>query len=115
MVVIRSLSRSTFRRSCLKGEGLSLVKEITFIGSVSGPFHALKGSKRLETSQQVPKMAQEECLTLPKRWGQFLKFSFFGNSDPFLVHLLALLVVAFGLLKNGGHPLDPNRLCKPNC
>ena len=33
------LPRSITGPSCLRGEGLSLVKKITFIGSVPGPFH----------------------------------------------------------------------------
>ena len=42
--VVSLVSRFMIGPSCVKGEGLSRVKEITFIGSVSGPFHTPNGS-----------------------------------------------------------------------
>ena len=42
--VVPLVPRFIIRPSCLKGEGLSLVREITFGGSISGPFHTPKGS-----------------------------------------------------------------------
>ena len=58
------------------------------------------GWKRVNT---CPKWPQKVRLTLPKGRGPLLKISIFGEFGP----ISAPPALLAGLLKNGGHPLDP--------